>query len=544
MCVGCDVFKANIDVESMEQTLTVVNRQFTEFRSMVEERDRELEETSMELALGLSEVFEGLRRISSGDPEIRIPETSKLELIAKLKHMVNLTAINLAEIVNLSHEFAMGLAEHFDVLLRVSQGRLDTRVSGVSEVELLESLKQVTNQMIESVSEEITHRTLTAAAFRESQERYRVLFDYDPNSIFVLEFETFKILDVNARGLEVYGYKKEELVGKSFTDLGPDQYPEGVLSQTKIASSILCSEYSKVEHRAKDGRVFYVNVYACQTKHGGKRIIIVTTVDITESVMKEAQLIQADKMSSIGEMAAGVAHEVNNPIAIVLGFTELLLERFPGDSKEFMMLETIERQAVNCKRIIENLLTFTRIPHEITTVTDVVASLERVVSMVKNTLMTKKVVLHTNVEEPILQAKGDAQQIEQVFLNIINNAVAAMDGGGTLTISAQRSYDMVSIAFKDTGHGISPEHIPKIFEPFFTTKKVGEGTGLGLSVSYGIVKKFGGDIQVKSRTKKDGEESGTIFTVTLPAADVGNRESNNEQKTNGQMPSGSRCSSR
>jgi PAS domain S-box-containing protein len=167
----------------------------------------------------------------------------------------------------------------------------------------------------------------------------------------VLEFETFKILDVNARGLEVYGYKKEELVGKSFTDLGPDQYPEGVLSQTKIASSILCSEYSKVEHRAKDGRVFYVNVYACQAKHGGKRIIIVTTVDITESVMKEAQLIQADKMSSIGEMAAGVAHEVNNPIAIVLGFTELLLERFPGDSKEFMMLETIERQAVNCMRI-------------------------------------------------------------------------------------------------------------------------------------------------------------------------------------------------
>jgi PAS domain S-box-containing protein len=654
MCVGCEVFKANIDVESMEQTLTVVNRQFTEFRGMVEERDRELEETSMEMALGLSEVFKALKEISAGDPEIRIPETSELELITKLKHMVNLTAINLAGIVNLSHEFAIGLAEHFDVLHRVSEGELDSRVSGASQVELLESLKKVTNQMIESVSQEITHRTLTEAALRESQERYRAvleaspdaivvydtegnctyvnpaftkifgwtsqeligkqldyvpeenwpetqmiidmvqkgksvsrtesrrytkhgsifdvsisaathlsrdgtpegsvhilrditkrklaeealresqeryraLFDYDPNSIFVLELETFKILNVNARGLEVYGYKKEELVGKSFMDLGTDKYLEGVLSQTKIASSILCSEYPKVEHRRKDGHVFYVNVYACQATHAGKRIIIATTVDITESVTREAQLIQADKMSSIGEMAAGVAHEVNNPIAIILGFAELLLERFPEDSKEFKMLETIERQAVNCKYIVENLLTFTRVPHKITSVTDVVASLEKVVNMVKNTLLTKKVDLHTNIEKPLPQAKGDSQQIEQVFLNIINNAVAAMDSGGALTILARRSDNMVSMAFKDTGHGISPEHVDKIFEPFFTTKKVGEGTGLGLSVSYGIVKKFGGDIQVKSQTKQEGQESGTIFTVTLPAADVENHKSDNER---------------
>ncbi|UCG80354.1 MAG: PAS domain S-box protein, partial [Desulfobacterales bacterium] len=561
---------------------------------------------------------------------------------------------NLAGIVNLSHEFAIGLAEHFDVLHRVSQGQLDSRVSGISQVELLESLKKVTNQMIESVSQEITHRTLTEAALRkseeryravleaspdaivvydtggnctyvnpafttifgwiseeligkqldyvpeenwpetqmiidmvqmgksfsriesrrytkdgsildvsisaathlsrdgtpegsvhilrditerkraeaalrESQERYRALFDYDPNSIFVLELETFKILNVNIRGLEVYGYKKEELVGKSFMDLGTDKYLEGVLSQAKIASSILCSEYPKVEHRRKDGHVFYVNVYACQAKHGGKSIIVATTVDITESVTREAQLVQADKMSSIGEMAAGIAHEVNNPIAIVLGFTELLMERFPEDSKEFMMLETIERQAVNCKSIVENLLTFTRIPHKITSVTDIVASLQKVVNMVENTLLTEKVVLHTNIEENLPKVRGDSQQIEQVFLNIINNAVAAMDGGGTLTILARRSDDMVSISFKDTGHGISPKHMDKIFEPFFTTKKVGEGTGLGLSVSYGTVKKFGGDIQIKSQTKQDGKQTGTTFTVTLPVGDVGNHESHNEQ---------------
>ncbi len=129
-------------------------------------RDRELEETSLELALGLSEVFEALKEISSGNPEVRIPEVSELELIAKLKHMVNLTAGDLAEIVNLSHEFAIGLAEHFDVLHRVSKGEMTARVAGGSRVQLLESLKSVTNDMIESVTTELAERRQAEEALR------------------------------------------------------------------------------------------------------------------------------------------------------------------------------------------------------------------------------------------------------------------------------------------------------------------------------------------------------------------------------------------
>jgi plasmid maintenance system antidote protein VapI len=122
---------------------------------MVEERDRELEGISMEMALGLSEVFQALRKVSSGDPSVRISEASELELIAKLKSIVNETAKNLGEIVDLSHEFAIGLAEHFDVLHKVSTGNLTARVCGTSKVEILESLKEVTNQMIGNVSREI-----------------------------------------------------------------------------------------------------------------------------------------------------------------------------------------------------------------------------------------------------------------------------------------------------------------------------------------------------------------------------------------------------
>jgi signal transduction histidine kinase len=158
MCLQCDAFKKNIDASSLAMTLKVVNEQFQDFRRLVDERDRELETISLELALGLSEAFEALKRISSGDPHVRIPESSQLELIAKLKDIVNLTAANLAEIVDLSHEFAIGLAEHFDVLNRVSKGDLTARVYGTSRVELLDALKKVTNQMIGSVSKEIIER--------------------------------------------------------------------------------------------------------------------------------------------------------------------------------------------------------------------------------------------------------------------------------------------------------------------------------------------------------------------------------------------------
>jgi hypothetical protein len=168
MCLECEPFKANMDADSMEETLKVLDEQLTEFRHMVDERDRELETTSMELALGLSEVFEALKKISSGDPEVRIPEASQLELIAKLKHMVNRTAENLGEIVGLSHEFAIGLAEHFDVLHRVSKGKLTARVSGISQVDLLESLKKATNEMIESVSREIGERKRAEKALRKA----------------------------------------------------------------------------------------------------------------------------------------------------------------------------------------------------------------------------------------------------------------------------------------------------------------------------------------------------------------------------------------
>ncbi|MDY6987233.1 MAG: HAMP domain-containing sensor histidine kinase [Thermodesulfobacteriota bacterium] len=174
MCLECEAFKANIGVDSIEDTLWVTSRQFAEFRAMVDERDLEMAETSLELALGLSEVFQALREIAAGNPEVRIDESSQLELIGKLKHMVNVTGVELKKIVDLSHEFAMGLAEHFDVLNRVSRGDLGAHVAGTSSVELLEFLKQVTNETIHSVSTEMTERKRAEEALQRSRDELEI----------------------------------------------------------------------------------------------------------------------------------------------------------------------------------------------------------------------------------------------------------------------------------------------------------------------------------------------------------------------------------
>lgn len=173
MCLKCSVFRANIDVESLAETLELTGHQFSLFRSMVDERDREAETIAMELSIGLSEVFDALKKIASGDIDVELPLASEIELISKLKSVVNRTAQEIAEIVNLSHEFAIDLAEYFDVLHRVVKGDLSARVTGSSSIELSASLKKVTNEAIEYIEREINERREAEANLRKSEERYR-----------------------------------------------------------------------------------------------------------------------------------------------------------------------------------------------------------------------------------------------------------------------------------------------------------------------------------------------------------------------------------
>ena len=168
MCLDCQPFLANSTTENLPETLKLVSQQFISFRDLCRVQERRLEETSMELTVGLSEVFDALKRLSDGDPSVRIDEASGIDLISALKHRVNVTAANIAEIVELTHEFAMGLAEHFDVLVRVSRGDLSARVWGSSKLDLMEALKRETNRTIEIVSSEIADRRLAEEQLRKA----------------------------------------------------------------------------------------------------------------------------------------------------------------------------------------------------------------------------------------------------------------------------------------------------------------------------------------------------------------------------------------
>jgi signal transduction histidine kinase len=240
--------------------------------------------------------------------------------------------------------------------------------------------------------------------------------------------------------------------------------------------------------------------------------------DITLRKKMEEQMFQTEKLASIGTLAAGVAHEINNPLAIMLGFTEVLLEKVPQDSEFNDLLKTIQKHGNNAKRIVENLLNFARFKECKKEEVDISKCIESVIDIEGKRLSLNNISVKKDMEESLPIVKGDPDELQQVFFNIINNAASSMKGGGDLRIQTKFEDNRKNIEIKisDTGTGIKPEHRSRIFDPLFTTKKRGEGTGLGLTVSYAIVKKYAGEITFETRTKEESPKSGTTFIITLP----------------------------
>jgi two-component system NtrC family sensor kinase len=236
----------------------------------------------------------------------------------------------------------------------------------------------------------------------------------------------------------------------------------------------------------------------------------------TEEIQRtHAHMVQTEKLASLGRMAAGVAHEINNPLTGIVTFAHLMKKRVPPDSLEAEDLTIIIEQAERCAKIIKNLLTFARATPSEKGEININDVLNRTIHMVKNQAKFHNVKFNINMEDADFITLGDATQFQQIFLNMLLNAADAMNEKGTITIATRRitvkDKPFVEIEFTDTGCGIPEEILGKLFEPFFTTKPVGKGTGLGLSVSHGIIRHFGGYIDVKSKVGK-----GTSFFVKLP----------------------------
>jgi two-component system NtrC family sensor kinase len=235
--------------------------------------------------------------------------------------------------------------------------------------------------------------------------------------------------------------------------------------------------------------------------------------DITDRDELERRLVQADKLSSIGLLAAGVAHEVNTPLAVISTYAQMLAKQISGDEQKFKLLDKIAKQTFRASEIVNSLLSFSRTsPTEFVEV-DLNKVIRETLTLIEHQLQTAAIEVQLTMESGLPGVKANSGKLQQVFLNLFLNARDAMESGGTLSIRTWNEEGFARIEVADSGQGIPPEHLERIYDPFFTTKGSRKGTGLGLSVTYGIVREHGGTIRVESRPG-----AGARFHVELPLA--------------------------
>jgi PAS domain S-box-containing protein len=379
----------------------------------------------------------------------------------------------------------------------------------------------------QQLKREIDERKRTEKELKSSEEKYRLLFNYDPNPLFVVDADSAKILDVNQSASSTYQYDRKELLEMCFPDL---LEPEDGDQLWKDIARHVEDEYifrAKLRARRKDGDLFFINFHSSVGKFEelDERAFgpsyVIRTVDMARRLQQEAQLLQSSKLATLGEMATGIAHELNQPLNVIRVGADFLA-RMTGrgdeisDDQLLKVSRNMSDQVERASNIINHLRDFGRRTDFNLYPLDINEPIRDVFTILGEQFRLRDIELGLELNENLPKILGDKNRVEQVFLNLVTNARDAMAAKGAraikkLTITTYERDGKVVALFADTGVGISKEILEKIFEPFFTTKEVGEGTGLGLSISYGLVRDLGGDIAVQSTSKK-----GTVFEVSFP----------------------------
>jgi len=277
--------------------------------------------------------------------------------------------------------------------------------------------------------------------------------------------------------------------------------------------------YKRVQ--MESGLVLDVSYYPVFNEQNQLTAVIHHMKDVTEKTKMEAQLVQSAKLAAIGEMAAGVAHELNNPMTVIIGTAQLMLREIDGDRQEAELLKDVINCGLRCKKIIQNLLTFSRQDQLPFALTDLNEEMERVLSLIQYQINRNEIDITQNFCPDLPKITANGQQLQQVLINFLLNARDALDGVErdkqievTTSVREKADKKWVVVTVKDNGIGIAPENLTKIFNPFYTSKGATRGTGLGLSVSLGIAEAHGGTIEVDSTP---GE--GSTFSLVLPVED-------------------------
>lgn len=375
---------------------------------------------------------------------------------------------------------------------------------------------------------DVTDLKILEAKLEQSEKKYQAIFNNIPNPVFVLDMETLEILDCNNSVKSVYGFSKEDLIYKTFSMIFKDEKEKEDFAFKLSSTSVI----NRIKHITKDGKVLIVNIRVSPSEYQNQKVYLITTSDITKRLETEQQLIQASKMATLGEMATGVAHELNQPLSVIKTASNFFIKKVKrketiADDIFVTMATEIDSHVDRASRIINHMREFGRKSGlELETV-QVNHILEKAFEIFSQQLKLRGIDVVWELSDNIPYIRSDPGRLEQVFINLLINARDAIEDRWEC-FAVQESLEVkkknkkiflrtsvngnyVQIEIEDTGTGIPSEIIDKIFEPFFTTKEVGKGTGLGLSISYGIIKDCGGDIYA-SPNKSDG----ACFVITFP----------------------------
>jgi PAS domain S-box-containing protein len=339
-----------------------------------------------------------------------------------------------------------------------------------------------------------------------NRQTLQALFDSMPTAISVADPESHRIVTVNRAFSELVGRPIDEIVG-----LAPP-FPWWEPSEDLDSGFVVGQRFERV-YRLPDGRPqpVQLSIHGISSEDGEPALLLALIEDTSDERRMQQQLVQSGKLAAIGELAAGVAHEINNPLFAILGLTEFLLKEAEPGSKAVQRLELIQQTGLEIKEIVRALLDFARENAEERHVVPIEDVVQATVDLVRRTNAHKGVELIDTYDASAAPVSASPNQLKQIFLNLIANARQAMPNGGTVTVDVRRDGDWVLATVGDDGPGIEPAVLERIFEPFFTTKRSTGGTGLGLSVSLGIAEAHGGSLIASSEPGR-----GTRFTLRLP----------------------------
>jgi PAS domain S-box-containing protein len=371
-------------------------------------------------------------------------------------------------------------------------------------------------KLIFCVCRDITARKQAEAALKESEEKYKNLVEATSDIIWEADAEG-RFTFISPRVKDVLGYEVDEVVGKKRTlDLLPKGEARKWLKRFKELSAKRASFFGfEIPHIHKDGRQFICETSGIPLFDGAGNFkgYVGIDKDITERRQMQEQLIITDRLASVGELAAGIAHELNNPLTGVVGFSQLLMEKeMPEDIKRDV--QVVYQEAQRTSQVVKNLLTFARKHAAVKEKVNINEVINKVLELRAYEQNLENIKVKAHYDSALPEVMADYFQLQQVFLNIVINAEYFMKEAnhkGTLTITTERVGNKIRASFADDGPGIAQENLGHIFDPFFTTKEVGRGTGLGLSICHGVIAEHGGRMYVESELGK-----GATFIVELP----------------------------